>query len=766
MRGWSRVSRHAWSTIAVAGAVAIACASLIAVVAGARRTASAPDRYTASVGGNVDVSIEQRAGRPLTDKIAALPAVKQLSAYTFVFGGLDGAQRTIPQDLIAFAGKRPLSSRLVAGRDPNATAAHEFEADAGFVKIAHAQIGDRFPFMSVSRAQIASGEGFNAKPRGAKFDAELVGIIDSPDRINSDGTVAIFSPALLDQDVGTVATEYQVRLAPGSTLPQLRGELDALPDSATLSVDRGEVVSSDIRNAVDAQATGIWLMAGVLSIAALVALGQLLARHVQLADHERTPLVAIGFTRRQRVIESVLVAAVPTLGGVVLGALLAIAPSGVFPTGFARALEPHTGVSVDFLALATTAGALVVAILGWVAIAVVYDERRRAFSPTRRVRGFLSRTPSTAAAIGARFALTRGNRRRPAYGTIAALASIVALVIGASTFAASLNRLVADHGRFGQNYDFAVGDDGSNHSSAQLRAAYANDTDVAGMMILSEGSARVTASTANLQIVGVERVKGTLAPRVLAGRLPTAPDEIALGRVSARSLQRRVGDQVLLAGLHGPVPYRVVGFVVVPGVAGNDGVGLGGVVTPAGFRRVQSDASTNAAAISLRADARPGAEQRIAQRIGTQVGQESTPSAIANVGRVRGVPSVLAVLLGLLVLTTMLHALVVSVRSRRVDLAILKGLGANRRWIGRVVHSQATLLVVVPLVIGVPIGLLLGSRVFRAFVGRIGAWPAAVIPGLAIVAIALGLLLLANVAALVPARRARRLSTATMLRVE
>jgi hypothetical protein len=289
-----------------------------------------------------------------------------------------------------------------------------------------------------------------------------------------------------------------------------------------------------------------------------------------------------------------------------------------------------------------------------------------------------------------------------------------------------------------------------------------NDADVAGMMILSEGSARVTGSTANLQIVGVERAKGTLAPRLLAGRLPTAPDEIALGQVSARS----VGDRFQLTGAHGPETFRVVGLTVVPGVGGNDGVGVGGVVTPAGFHRVQSEASTNVAAISLRADARPGAEGRIARRIHTQAGQESTPGAIANVGRVRGVPSVLAVLLGLLVLTTMLHALVVSIRLRRVDLAILKGLGANRRWIGRVVHSQATLLVVVPLVIGVPIGLLLGARVFRAFVGRIGAWPAAVIPGLAVIAIALALLLLANFAALVPARRARRLPTATMLRAE
>src|SRR5207249_8680257 len=123
-----------------------------------------------------------------------------------------------------------------------------------------------------------------------------------------------------------------------------------------------------------------------------------------------------------------------------------------------------------------------------------------------------------------------------------------------------------------------------------------------------------------------------------------------------------------------------------------------------------------------------------------------------NVARVRDVPSVLAALLALLVLTTMLHALAVSIRNRRFEVAILKGLGANRRWIGRVVHSQATLLAVVPLAIGLPIGLAFGARPFGVFVDQIGALPDAVVPGLAILSIALGLVALANIAAVLPAR--------------
>ena len=381
----------------------------------------------------------------------------------------------------------------------------------------------------------------------------------------------------------------------------------------------------------------------------------------------------------------------------------------------------------------------------------------------------LARIPATAGAIGARFAMTRGDRRRPAYGTIIGLSAVVGLVVGAGTFAASLDRLVTDRARFGQNYTMALGDDGSDHTPAQLRAKFANDRDVGGLMILSEGSARVDGTTANLGLVGVDRVKGDLAPRVLTGRLPARADEIALGRVSASSLGRGIGDEIRLERNDGKgtVGLHVVGLAVVPGVGGDDGVGVDAVVTPGAFNRINGASDTNIAAISVRAGAPRGSARRIAAGFGaTTTQQEDLPSVIANVERVRRVPTALAALLGVLVVLALLHALYMSIRSRRVDVAILKGLGANRRWISRVVHSQATLLAVVPVVIGLPLGLLAGTRVFRSFVDRIGAVPDPTIPTVAIVAIALGLVILANLAAVLPARRARRLSTAALLRAE
>ncbi len=759
-----------WATVSVAAAIAIVVSLVLVVVAGARRTATAPDRYTASIGGNVDGLIQQRSGTPLTDRIAALPGVKQVAAYTFVFGGLDSPQHKVPDTLISFAGTRPLTSHLIAGRDSNPDDPHEFVADRSFTKATGAHVGDRFAFRSISRAQIANGQGFGGKPDGAAFTATLVGVIESPDEINSDFIVAIFPTALLREDVGFVATQMQVRLRSGVSASDLRRELDTLHNRSVLSLGPGVVVAGDVRNAVSAQATGLWVLAAVLAVGALVALGQLLTRHVQRPDYERTALLSIGYTRRQREIESLVVAAVPALAGLAFGIALAVIPSSAFPTGFARVLEPHNGTSIDLIALAGSATLLVLGVLVWVGLAVAHEEQ--AFTrpdASRRARGRLSRVPATAAAIGARFALTRGDRRRPAYGTIASLAAIIAIVAGAATFAVSLDRLVADRARFGQNYTLALGDDGSDHSPAQLRHTIGSAPDVAAMMILSEGSARVVGSTADLGLVRFERVKGDLAPRVLAGQLPGSPGEIMLGRLSADSLGRDIGDELRLRGANGTGVYRVVGIGIVPGVGGIDGIGQGGVVTPAGFARLDKASDTNLAAVTTHAGLTAGTVRRLAGRIGSEPVQgagEDVPPAIANVRRVRGVPTALAGLTAVLALMTLLHALYVSTRSRRVDVAIMKSLGADRRWITRVMHSQATLLPMVSLLIGLPLGVIAGTRLFRTFTDRIGALPDPTIPIGWLLAISLGALVLANLAVLLPARRARRLPTATLLRVE
>ena len=72
--------------------------------------------------------------------------------------------------------------------------------------------------------------------------------------------------------------------------------------------------------------------------------------------------------------------------------------------------------------------------------------------------------------------------------------------------------------------------------------------------------------------------------------------------------------------------------------------------------------------------------------------------------RIRATPIVLAGLLAVLGVGVLAHLLVTSIRKRRRDLAVIKTLGATRRQLASAVAWQATTLVAVALVVGVPLG--------------------------------------------------------------
>jgi putative ABC transport system permease protein len=760
---WLRVratlGRQRLSAVAVAGIVAIAGGAVLTLAAGARRTASAPATYTASVGGNADALLTQNGGPPLTARVAALPGVRSVQAMTFLFGGIDPESA---DSTFLFGGTLPYNAQLVAGRDTDPTRSNEFIADETFVARHHAHLGSRYPVVTWTLAQAEHGEGFNAAPKGPSFSAVLVGIIASASRLENNDSVTVFSPALLQHDIGLGETLTAVHLEHGVTNTDLRSELDGLPGGREITLGSGEVVGPEIRNAVDAQALGTWLLAGVLGAAVLIALGQLLSRHTRLSDAERRPLTGVGFTRRQQVAECVVRAAIPAVAGVAVGVALAIALSGRFPVGFVRALEPQAGVHADVATLGIGAALLVVGLLLWVGIAATATGRGPTrHSPSSASETIARRVPGTAASTGARFALS--SRNGSTAGTFVTLAVIVAGIVGATGFAVSLDRLVSDRARFGDNYSFGLGDN-SPVTADQLRAKLKNDPDIAAMSILTSGGAR--AGKVTVQLVGVEHVVGDLAPRLTQGRLPDSPDEIALGRLTAHQLHVAVGDRLGLTGTGAPIGYRVVGITVVPGIGGVDGVGTGAVVTAEALRDLQGDAETTMAAISVRPGAGDAARVRIDTRVGAEGGQESEPSVIVNVARVRRVPAFLASLLAALLLLTLFHTLITSIQNRRRDLAVLRALGADHRWIGRTVHWQTSILTVMPLVVGVPLGLVAGAAAFRAFTNRIGAFPEPAIPLALVAAMALALIVIANLVAVVPTRRARRLSTAQLLRAD
>lgn len=745
--------------------VAVTGGIVLLLAAGAVRTLTAPDRYSAARGGSYDAAVEQSRGQPRTTEIANLPAVDRVTSATFVFGQLvrarGGADESV--NALVFAGSEAaFGTRLVEGREPDAAAPGEFAATRSFVASAHASLGDRFDLRVIPQGP-ADALGFDAGSQAVRLlRGTLVGVIDGPSELQDGYALTIFPVAVLDAgDVGISATQSVVSLTPGSTVHDLRTQLDDLPDASQFGIDRGDWVPAEVRAAVRGQGLGLAVLAAIAGIATIVVVGQLLSRQVRRPAVECSALRAMGMTRNQVVGDSVFAAAVPTILGVAVALALAYLASGLFPTSFVRHVEPNPGRTFETLILLPGALAIAVLLLIWVLVAVVVSGRDRAGTDRRTVVDAVARHVPAEAATALRFAFTRqtGDSAGPRAAVVGAVA-VVAVLVAALTFGASLGELVDQPTRWGDNFDFGIGQ-GGGELPLDVRAKLARDPDVAAVTLF--GTVLTSVGTEGFDVTGMLAVLGSTAPHVLEGRIAERPDEIAVGRVVARRFGVEVGDDLVVVGPTGPRRLRVTGLAVLPAVEGADGVGEGGLVTFDGLRRLDPSAVATAAGIRVRPGAAPGAARRISARIGIGVGRPDRPGVILNIARVRSIPYLVATVLAVLALLNLAHHLILSIRRRRRDLAILRALGADGRWVARVVHWQASLFTILVVAIGTPLGIVAGRVVYRAFVDRIGAVNTVTLP-LALFALTIaGLVVLANIVAIPSARHARHRPPARLL---
>ena len=110
--------------------------------------------------------------------------------------------------------------------------------------------------------------------------------------------------------------------------------------------------------------------------------------------------------------------------------------------------------------------------------------------------------------------------------------------------------------------------------------------------------------------------------------------------------------------------------------------------------------------------------------------------------------------------------LVASVRRRRRDFALLKTLGFTRRQLSGAVAWQSSVIVVIGLVIGLPLGVAAGRWLWLLFARELSAVPDPTVPAGSIALAAVAALVLANVVAAVPGRRAARTPAAEVMRAE
>jgi hypothetical protein len=344
------------------------------------------------------------------------------------------------------------------------------------------------------------------------------------------------------------------------------------------------------------------------------------------------------------------------------------------------------------------------------------------------------------------------------------LAASVLALVAALGFGGSLDHLVSSPRLYGWNWDLTF--DGFDTSVAPSRTRLADDPDISAWASGARGAVSFRGHL--VTAIGIGRGEGEIAPRITAGRAPVSDDEVALGARTLRTLDRSVGDTVEGRAVDGgrSLRYRIVGRSVLPALSLSENLGVadGATFTLRGMRRLDPGAVTSFFLVDVDRGSIGAMQARYDDDFGVFGPQR--PRDILSFDRVRSTPILLAVLLAILGAAALTHALILSVRDGRREIAVLKTLGFTRRQVVQMTASHATTLVLLALSIGVPLGIAAGRWSWELFVAPLGLDAPPVVPIAVVLLTAAGVLALANLVATIPARQAARTPAAIVLRTE
>lgn len=759
-RAWFRTG---WpSVLVVAVLIGAVAGAAMGLVAGARRTSSAPDRYTAAHGGDPDVELFQPYGSPLTEQLMGLPGVERVQAVTFVTAFLIDSRGGRDETPNPFAGDGEIfGARIVAGRFADPAVAGEFTVNAIYADRINARVGDRFDAVAFDQAQIEANDfAAEAGPAVGPFPVKLVGITERPSEFDDPSPTMMFSiaTAAAHPGIGRVASIYDLHLAPGTDVDALVNAVRRLPGGTDVSVEASRIVSDDARRAVNFQTIALWLVAAIAVIGGSLVVFQLTVRVTTPTDAERGSLRAIGWLDRTWLGVAMIQAAAMAVVAVPLAVVAMLVVSRQFPIGTLATFEPRRGYRLDApVAVLGSLTMTAVAGLAGVLVAVrdrIGSRRREVEDAARYRRGSFAGSISAGMplTIGAALLTDGTTTGRRGMGAIALGSVGVSILVAAVVVGVDLRDAIDDEARWGRNYDVLFGN-----------PFLAATSDLAEPFVSSPALSDVSAATIDsvsldgrdTAVFAFERRRGDVTPVVIDGRLPAADDEIGLGAEVARRLGRSIGDTVRAIGAGGAggssADLRVVGVVATPDEAGN-----GATMTFAALAAIQPSATRNLVLVKLSDDAESDATQTLSEITYTPPETLTTPTSIRAIERVVPAPFVLVgVLIALLVLACG-YRITASTRSRRYDLIVLRALGADARQLFTSVLWHATLLTTLAALVGIPLGLAIGRNVVHRLTDALGIVGDAALHGWLMLAGALAALVVANLMALLPAWRAAR----------
>jgi putative ABC transport system permease protein len=542
-----------------------------------------------------------------------------------------------------------------------------------------------------------------------------------------------------------------------------------------VAIDQPEDFGARIEDGLAVEVNGLRAFALVTAVAGLVALGQMLARHADIASEQHGSLRALGMTSRELIASDVMAVLPAAAGGAVLAAAGAVAGGPLAITGLARQAEPDPGPWFDSVVVpgATVVG-LVVLIVAALASALAAARGRtlERMAPVRPSRGiaFLAALPPPAA-VGARMALAtgRGPAALPTGPALAGAAVGIAGVVATLVFGARVDHLLDTPRLWGANYDAVVTTEEDTVSDTRTADRLADRSDVAAVAVFDSIDIPIYAGERRSQVEAVTlgARRGTIPPVILGGRAPAAPDEVALGDDVLDDLHVGIGDTVEVDRDGERAALWVVGRYLQPS---EDDASSGMLVAPRGLEGLEGEDGDSGVLVRFTPEVDTDAALRRLRDVGGQVevtaAADDAPSNIDNLDELGALPWALAAFLSVLAAIAAAHALVSTTRRRRRDLAVLRVLGFVGGQVRSTLRWQALTVASVGLLVGVPAGVIAGRRIWSMLADAVGVVDDWSFPWLAVVLAVPAAMSVAVLLAIPAGRAAARVSPSRVLRAE
>jgi len=802
--GW-RAARLRWrSYVAIGALVALTAGVSMFAIAGARRTESSYPRLLQAAKASTMTVTDFGAFDPkVNTTIAKLPGV--VKSRTFVAFELFELVHGAPDFGRAFEADGSKDGEFfdqdrftpTVGRRPDPSRFDEVAVN----ELAAAKFG----YHVGQRLRLGT---YNVPPTDVTFfarppppqltmTATVVGIGAFPDEVVQDEgdrlPRMLLTPAYTHRAMAfaTYGSEGLVLARGDQDVPALQRRISAAVPPGGVTFRATSVDELHGLRAIRPISVALGVFGGITGLAAIVLVAQAIGRAIRSQREQRSVLRAIGASPLTITGSALLAPVIALCCGALLAVALAIALSPLMPVGPVRRVETSPGPNVDATVLVL--GGLVFFVVSLVAAAgyAVFDRPGSGRSVTGTPRrpwtsGAISAPLRPAGVIGLQFAMDRGEADAPLRmrSVMAGVAIAVTVLVGTAVFGASLVNLV-DHpelyGWTGQLVLFA----GNGYGNIPIPVAHGVlDRDHSVLAWSGAYFGHGSVDGADVPLLGMDP-RSAVVPPVTSGRFLGSRTDAVLGGATAAQLHKRVGDTVTLSGPDGPHRLTIVGISTLPTIglvhAAHTSLGEGMIVAhqlvPGYDRDITGQQSGDLGPRAIFIRYRPDTALRREQaRLGSataplfglggiDVLAIQLPAEITSSQSVTHLPLELASGLGLAMVLSLVLALRGTVRGRRSDFAVLRAIGFTGRQLVSSVSWLAATTVVVGLLIGVPLGVVLGRTAWQLFAEQMYVVDSPTVPVLVLLGVGVGAIVLTLIVATTTGARARRSDVAAALRV-